>query len=180
MIHHLGDYQLRKPEPSDVDALYEYKNDPTIASMLGGFAAKGYSRIDIANWIDFHNKKPDEVLWSIVHTESARCVGHVGLYEIDHRVRAAEFALLIGDRSAWGQGLGSACTRFAINFAFKQLNLNRIHLSVLESNERAAKVYERCGFLAEGRLRQAQYKDGRYLDIIIMSLLRDEYDANGS
>lgn len=175
MIHRVGDYLLRKPTPDDVDALVAFKNDPGIAALLGGFNAKGYSRADIGRWIEFHNGKSNEVLWAIVHGDSGRCVGHVGLYEIDHRIRSAEFAIMLGDRAVWGQGLGSDCTRYALRFGFDQLNLNRIHLSVLTTNARAVKMYERLGFAEEGRLRQAQYKDGAYIDVILMALLRADW-----
>ncbi len=180
MIHSVGDYVLRKPEPSDIEALYRQKNDPVVAAFLGGFSAKGYARSDLSKWLEYHNQKAGEVLRSIAHAETDICVGHVGLYEIDHRIRSAEFAIMIGDRSAWGMGLGTACTRFAIEFGFEQLNLNRIHLTVLATNPRARAIYTKLGFLEEGRMRQAQYKDGAYIDVFVMGLLRDEYRAEGA
>lgn len=179
MIHTIGDYVLRKPEPGDIDALYRWKNDPEIGAMLGGFSAKGYARGDLAGWIDYHNKKSNEVLWAIAHGDTGSCVGHVGLYEIDHRIRSAEFAILLGDRSVWGRGLGKACTRFAIEFGFQQLNLNRIHLTVMATNPRARGLYEKLGFVQEGCLRQAQFKNGAYIDVVVMGLLAGEYIPPG-
>jgi RimJ/RimL family protein N-acetyltransferase len=166
---------LRKPEPADVKALYRQKNDAEIAAMLGGFST-GYSETDLAEWVEYHRKRSDEVIWIVAREADNECVGHVGLYQIDHRVRSAEFAILLGDRNAWGKGLGLACTRFAADYGFRQLNLNRIHLSVLATNERAIRLYLSAGFREEGRLRQAQYKNGQYVDLILMSLLRDEYE----
>lgn len=175
MNHTIEGCVLRRPEPRDVPVLYQQKNDPAVAPFLGGFST-GYSEADLADWLDLHRKRRDEVLWVIARADNDVCLGHVGLYQIDYRIRSAEFAIMLGDRSTWGKGLGTACTRFAVDYGFGQLNLNRIHLSVLSSNERAVALYERIGFQREGALRQAQYKGGQYLDLIVMSLLRSEYE----
>ena len=168
-------FHLRKPDPGDLEPLYHYKNDPEIASLLGGFHT-GYSRADLEEWIEYHRTRDDEVLWVVADDDLGRCVGHVGLYEIDHRSRKAEFAILLGERSVWGKGLGEACTRFAMACAFEELNLNRLHLGVVEHNRRALRLYEKLGFRLEGRLRQECYQNGRYVDLLIMAILRSEYD----
>ena len=174
MNHQIGDYILRHPEHTDVEDLYEQKNDADIADMLGGFSM-GYSRADLSEWIDYHRKCANEIVWVIAEADTDRCVGHVGLYKIDQRVGSAEFGIMLGDRTVWGKGLGRACTEFAVDYAFTQLNLNRVELSVLATNERAAKLYRSLGFVDEGRLRQAQFKAGQYVDVLLMGLLRSEH-----
>ncbi len=172
-MHEVAGFRLRKLEPSDIDALYVVKNDPEIASMLGGFST-GYSRTDLEGWVEFHRVAKDEALFVIADTKD-RAIGHVGFYKIDHRIRSAEFAIVIGDRSTWGKGLGRACTRFAIEYGFDELNLRRIYLEVLVTNERAVKLYRSLGFVEEGRLRQAQWQQGKYVDVLVMGLLIEEY-----
>jgi RimJ/RimL family protein N-acetyltransferase len=179
MHHFFEGYVVRKPEPRDVEALYRQKNDAEVAGFLGGFTT-GYSRKDLENWVEHHRALRNEALWVIADETSDQAVGHVGLYEIDHRIRTAEFAIMIGDKSRWGVGLGRAGTRFAVDYGFRQLNLNRISLQVLATNPRARALYESLGFVHEGRLRQAQYKNGAYVDVELMSMLRAEYEAHGS
>jgi diamine N-acetyltransferase len=58
---------------------------------------------------------------------------------------------------------------------FNTLNLNRIYLRVVENNPRAIRAYEKAGFIHEGRQRKAEFKGGRYLDFLVMSMLRSEY-----
>ncbi len=174
-MHQLNDnYILRKPEPKDIEALYVQKNNAEVVSLLGGFN-NGYTRQDLANWVDFHRGCKDEILWIIAEKQTDACVGHVGLYKIDHRVRCADFAIMIGDKSAWGEGLGTDCTKFALDYGFNELNLNRITLTVLQTNPRAISLYRKIGFKDEGVLRQAMYKGGRYIDLILMGILRNEY-----
>ncbi|MBE0447473.1 MAG: GNAT family N-acetyltransferase [Actinobacteria bacterium] len=179
MNYHIDNFVLRRPEPADIKALYHYKNDPEIAEMLGGFST-GYSIDDIRDWIEFHRQSKDEVLWVIAEVENNRCIGHVGLYKIDHRIRSAEFAIMIGDRSFLNRGLGRSCTKFALDYAFQMLNLNRIYLTVLSTNNPASNLYRSLGFQEEGRLRQAQYKNGQYIDVLVMGLLRAEYLGHGN
>jgi RimJ/RimL family protein N-acetyltransferase len=177
MNHQVESFLLRRPEFSDIQALYQQKNDPEIASMLGGFST-GYSITDLQRWVEYHSQRKDELLWVIAREDDDRCIGHIGLYQIDHRIRSAEFAIMIGDRSEWGKGVGRTLTKFVLNYGFDELNLNRIHLTALSTNERALRLYRSLGFKHEGTMRQAQYKGGKYIDVIAMGLLREEYGLN--
>lgn len=177
-MHRAGDVMLRRPEPKDLDALYVQKNDPELGALLGGFH-RGYSRADLQAWLEAHRTARDEVLWAIADPRSDACLGHVGLYKIDHRVGTAEFAILLGARPWWGKGVGKACTAFAVSYAFAQLNLRRVYLEVLATNDRAAALYRKLGFKDEGRLRQHQFKNGSYVDVLLMGLMRDEWQHAG-
>jgi RimJ/RimL family protein N-acetyltransferase len=57
------------------------------------------------------------------------------------------------------------------------MNLNRIQLDVMDYNPRAQATYRKCGFVDEGRLRQAWFKEGAYHDSIRMAILRQEFEA---
>ena len=131
----LGLIRLRKPEPTDLEALYQQKNNPEVATRLVGFR-DGYSRSDIAHWIELHSGSENEALY-IITDPNDRCLGHVGLYQIDHRVRSAEFGIDESDTNLWGTGIGRACTTWALGYGFNDLALHRISLDVLETNKRA-------------------------------------------
>lgn len=173
MIFNFDNVILRPPEPCDAERLYEFKNDPEVAALLGGFHM-GYTLAAITEWIEYHRKGKDEILWIIADSTNGACLGHVGLYKIDHRVRSAEFAIMVGAKDHWGKGLGRKVTTFIMNWGFTELNLHRMGLSVLATNERAIKLYVSLGFIEEGRLRAAQFKGGKYIDVIMMSMLENE------
>ena len=59
------------------------------------------------------------------------------------------------------------------------MNLQRVELTVLEDKERARHLYEKCGFVYEGRKRQAKFKNGKFLDMLLYSILRQEYSGGG-
>ena len=92
--------------------------------------------------------------------------------------RWGEIGILIGDKEFWNRGYGTDATRALVRWGFDGLNLNRIWLRVYEDNARAIRCYEKVGFRIEGRLRQDRFRDGRYLDTIIMAILRDEFRAD--
>jgi RimJ/RimL family protein N-acetyltransferase len=128
----------------------------------------------IEEWIDRRAKHSDDLVWAIADRETNACLGHVGFYRIDHRVRACEFAILIGDVPQWGNGMGREISSAVLAYGFNELNMNRIELSVLASNTRALRLYEGLGFAREGLKRQAQYRNGEYLDVVMMALLKAE------
>lgn len=160
---------LRKADLKDIEALYEIKNDKKAAALLGGFS-NGYSKMDIESWIVSHNNNKNEVLYLIETVEESKVIGHVGLYEIDFRTRKAEFAILIAGETNQGKGYGSLCINFMIDYAFNELNIRKITLSLLSENERAKSIYKKKGFIQEGYLKEDQYKNGKYRDIILMAL----------
>lgn len=173
MIHQLADCVLRPVEPRDAQRLYEFKNNIEVAAQLGGFHT-GLALADVTDWVEYHRRKADEVIWTIADRADDLCLGHVGLYKIDHRVRSAEFAIMIGSKNHWGRGIGRAVSRAVVDWSFSELNLNRLCLSVLATNERAIRLYESLGFSEEGRLREAQFRGGRFLDVILMGVLQGE------
>lgn len=171
----LDGYTLRPPEPRDVDDLLPIKNDPEIAALLAG-TARAWSRPNLLDWVEHHRTAQDEAFF-VIADAADRPIGHAALYRIDRAAGTAEFGILLGDRSVWGKGIGSRITRFMIEYGFDALDLRRIFLEVVETNPRAMRVYEKLGFVVEGRLRQHQVRDGRPVDVIVMGLLRADYRA---
>lgn len=101
-------------------------------------------------------------------------VGGIGFHGVDWPDRSAEMGIVIGARGVWGAGYGTDATRALVRWGFGELNLNRVWLRVLEDNVRGIRCYEKVGFRLEGRLRQDRYREGRYVDTLIMGILRDE------
>ena len=113
-----------------------------------------------------------------IHTlPDDRLIGLISLYTLFPARREAFMGIHIGERSDWGKGYGTDALRVLLRYAFGELNLLRVSLSVLEGNERAMRSYEKCGFRYEGRERQAWAYDGRRWDEIYMGLLRDEWQS---
>ena len=104
-------------------------------------------------------------------------MGYVFLAHIleSHRV-AREFGIVIGNKNLWGQGYGKEATKFILEHGFRHLKLHRIQLIVLDFNERALHLYQKLGFVEEGIQREARLVDGKWHDVVMMSILEQEFD----
>jgi RimJ/RimL family protein N-acetyltransferase len=163
-----GDVILRPIEEYDLPFIREFRNDPSVVSVLGGFST-GYSRQDIERWYQAHQNRSDEVLWTIALPEEDRCIGHVGLYQIDYRIGKADFGIVIGNGAHRGRGIGRQVTEAVVRFGFAELGLRKVTLSVLATNSRAIRLYESVGFEREGVLKDDQFRDGAFVDTILMA-----------
>ena len=89
--------------------------------------------------------------------------------------RDAFVGLSIGERANWGKGYGTDMMKVLLRFAFTEVNLLRVTLTVFEYNPRAIRSYEKAGFRHEGRMRKILNRDGRRWDVLFMGVLRDEW-----
>ena len=86
---------------------------------------------------------------------------------------------MIGNTNDRNRGIGTFAVSEMLKHGFGDMNLNRIELEVLASNSRAIHLYHKLGFSEEGLKRQAAYKEGSYVDVICMALLREEWMQQG-
>jgi RimJ/RimL family protein N-acetyltransferase len=104
-------------------------------------------------------------------------VGSVGLFDVDATNGSAGLGISIGDPADTGHGYGGDAMRALLEFGFGRLRLERIWLDVYDHNAAARRLYERLGFVLEGRLRHAIWRDGRFIDVDRMAILADEWAA---
>jgi len=100
--------------------------------------------------------------------------GFIRMDQIDMNNRSVRVGLDIVPEKR-GKGLGTRAFRALLKFCFDHWNMHRLWLCVLEDNEVALRLYRRIGFHEEGRLRKSVFRDGRWKDYIVMSILKDEY-----
>jgi RimJ/RimL family protein N-acetyltransferase len=104
-------------------------------------------------------------------------IGTAGLHNLDLENGHAEFGISIGEKGEWNKGYGTDALLAICDFGFGELRLWRIELEVYEGNARARRSYEKAGFTLEGTLRQRHFAQGRHADVLIMALLRPEWEA---
>jgi len=166
--------RLRAYEKSDADALFRWFADEEVTRWLGppNFPSRAHQE----KFIELAQASSDDAKYFAIETLEGKLVGDCGLRFIDWKSRKAEFFITIGEKQFWGKGLGSDALRIVIRVAFDKMNLNRLWLTVLVDNPRAVRCYEKCGFVREGLLKQESYVDGKYRDVLLMALLRENYD----
>jgi RimJ/RimL family protein N-acetyltransferase len=170
--------RLRAPERRDIPRFVDWLNDPEVTAGL--LLALPFSQADEETWFDNMLKRPMEehpLTIEIKGDEGWFAIGNFGFHNIDWRCRSSEVGIVIGEKSLWNMGYGTEVMRLMLKHGFNTLNLNRIALEVYENNPRAIRSYEKAGFFLEGCKRQGMYKDGHYIDILLMSVLRSEWQG---
>jgi diamine N-acetyltransferase len=164
---------LRAIEREDLPRYVQWLNDPAVLEYFGRCVPLSMAREE--QWFAQMLQDPSDI--SLAVEFEGRHVGGAGFRRIDERNRSAEAGLLIGVPDLWNQGLGADVLQALLGFGFEQMNLQRIYLRVFAAHEQAIHLYEKAGFRHEGCWRQAEFRHGRYYDLLWMSILRDEWSA---
>jgi RimJ/RimL family protein N-acetyltransferase len=166
--------KLRGLENADVDALLRWHSDEEVTDFLGPFdypvtRASEERYVALASTTDFQRA-------FIIETFDAVAIGECGLRGFNWKSRNCELFITIGDKTYWGKGYGADAVRILTRLAFDKLNLHRMWLTVLSTNRRAIRCYEKCGFVSEGVYKEGSYVAGRYVDVVTMGLIRPPAD----
>jgi ribosomal-protein-alanine N-acetyltransferase len=105
-------------------------------------------------------------------------VGTVGVYWNSERSRRAELAYALA-RPLWGRGLATEAARIVIEHAFRAMGAHRVEAPCVAENRGSARVMEKLGMRLEGTRRRALFHRGRYWDVELRAILRDEWAALG-
>lgn len=167
-------YYLREIEQKDLIEINKWRNDEELISCLGAPFRYINLEVDQKWYNNYMVHRGTQVRCAIVDEESDDILGLISLISIDHISGSAELHLMIGNEKSRGKGAGTFAVQEILNHAFNNLNLRRVELTVLEDNTSAIRLYEKMGFIKEGIKRQAKYKNGRYVNMILYSILRDE------
>lgn len=168
--------RLRAVEPEDAENAFRWINDREVTRGL--MARYPFSLETERDWVKGAAKPLDFTdVRLAVETKDGLHIGHCGLHRGSAENRHAELGIMIGEKEYWGRGFGTDTMLTLLRFAFEQMNLHKVTLGVFEFNERGLAMYTKLGFVEEGRFREDQFRDGRYWDIVRMSILRREYEA---
>jgi RimJ/RimL family protein N-acetyltransferase len=166
---------LRAAEAEDAAAYHRWANDPQVTHTLELRYPSSLASFEEALAAP---PEPDGIVLGFsIENADGELIGRIGLRAIDRDNGHAELGIVIGEADAWGQGYGAEATRLLLRFAFEELRLNKVYLGVLEYNERALRLYARCGFHRDGRRRQHHFHRGTFWDVLDLSILRSEFEA---
>lgn len=166
--------RLRAIERSDIPLFVRWFNDPDVLQYLAMYIPMSEAAEE--RWFDAQLEDEKSHVF-VMETLEGVAIGNLGLFDIDWKNRSAACGVSICEKAYWDQGYGADALRTLLRFAFGEMNLNRIYLSVYDFNARAIRCYEKIGFSHEGRLRQSRFTGGRYVDELVMSMLRREWDV---
>jgi len=160
--------EIRRAEPDDCSAIYEMFRSPKVyeGTLQLPYPSREQWRKRISMETDGR--------YNLVAVSGEHVIGMVSVHTFPERPRRRHVGKIgISVTDAWqGKGVGKALMQAAIDLADKWLNLTRLELEVYSDNDAAIRLYERFGFEREGVLRQHAFRDGRFVDSIMMARLR--------
>ncbi len=166
---------LRRLDEGDLEKEFQWLNDPEVTRLTQGNYSLPVTRAQVREL--FSEAVQGRRLFFAVETKDGTLIGDAALHPIDEKNRIGELLITIGEKDRWNKGYGTDAILLLLGLAFQEINLQKVELKVFEYNERAIRVYERCGFQREGTRRRALFRDGRYYDQILMGILREEFDT---
>jgi RimJ/RimL family protein N-acetyltransferase len=173
--------RLVSPEPEvAAERIAKWMCDSEFVRLMDTDPARLLSVDKYKEWFEkdmVDDEKNDELFFLIQTFPENQPIGLIGLDGIRWTHGDAWVGIGLGERDYWGKGYGSDAIRILLRYAFSELNLHRLSLSVFEYNRRAIRSYQKVGFVDEGRARQFLNRDGQRYDLLFMGILRAEWEG---
>jgi RimJ/RimL family protein N-acetyltransferase len=167
---------LRDYRQEDLPAIRDWVNDRQTIRYLSSRFWMPQSITDTSDFLSHAmSAGTNGAYFIIAQRESEAYLGQIDLFSINWRLRSAEMGMVIAREKNRGQGVGVEAILLLLEYAFAILGLNRVELEVAAENTRALRCYQKAGFQQEGVKRKAFMVDGQYADLVMMSVLADEW-----
>jgi RimJ/RimL family protein N-acetyltransferase len=145
----------------------EWANDPELMRLMD--RKQPVTPVEHEAWFASLPRRADCAYFAIETLDGRAHIGNVWLWDIDRRHRKAELRVVVGDRSARGQGLGAEAIDRLCRYASDTLGLHRVYAYVLGINPSARRAFERAGFTLEGTLRDDRWAVDRFIDTYLLA-----------
>lgn len=161
---------LRPVERDDLITLRPWRNNRNLRNQTHGFRFPVNEDMENA-WFEKNivGAPPNKAIFAINRPQDDSLAGIAQLDGIDSVHRNARLGIFLGNETDRGTGLGKSALQELLDFGFQDLNLTKIYLYVNSSNPSAIKLYEKTGFVLEGKLKNHYFCDGTWEDLLIMS-----------
>lgn len=167
--------RLAAPDASDIDIVQHWSDDAEFLRRLQLSPVRPLSAAEIPQSYLGGSSGANHIHFRLRTLRDDRLVGYVVLYDIYWNLQTANVGIAIGDPADRGCGYGRDGMELILRYAFHELNLHRVALTVLARNTSAQLLYEATGFKVEGILRDSDYRDGVRGDDVMMSILAPEW-----
>jgi len=173
----VGEYvSLRPMRPEEVKLIHAWANNPDVLPFWYG-RIKSLAEIKSDYAADYFTDDDPYTGRCFAIEKEKIPIGMICYNRIDQDNRNVELDMMLGEKEYWNRGLGSDALRIFIRYLFSNFNLNRIWLGTYAYNQRALRAYEKVGFKREGILREDGFIQGKFVDTVVLSILRREYDV---
>ncbi len=146
-------------------------NDPEVCKY-NSHGEVVYTKEMAINFVNSIKDDSSKIVLAVYLKRKNIHIGNISLQKIDKKNKSAEIAYIFGEKEYWGKGLATEASQPLIDYAFKVLDLHRLYFGTHVDNIGMQKVGEKLGFKKEGVLKDAQYKNGKYNDVVIYGVIK--------
>lgn len=164
---------IRAIEKEDLKFLKEMLDDEKIETMTVGDHLP-ISLYQQEQWYT-NNIGKESFLKYMIETPNDGAVGLISLEDLDWKNRSVCVGLKLMEKKCSTTGVGIDAFMAILRYVFDELQMQRAWAVTLEYNQASLNMQKLCGFVVEGKNRKALYKHGQYHDLVLTSLLREEY-----
>lgn len=168
------DVSLRFFLEDDIPNKIEWINNPNNNYYLHYDIPLEYSKT--LNW--FNNKNNDTRVDCVIEFNNIP-VGLIGLLNIDNYNKKAEYYICLGEENYKGKGIAKTATKLILDYAFDELNLNKVYLNVDAENLVACALYDKVGFECEGTFKMDLFHHNKFIDRKRYAILSSNYNSKG-
>jgi RimJ/RimL family protein N-acetyltransferase len=168
-----GKIELRRHARENYHLYAEWYGDPEIWHLTS-WAPSPLKRSAVERLFEDRELSRTEDSFAIHIKDEDEPIGVISLTNKSEANESADLSVIVGHRDDRHRGYGTEAIDRLLRYAFEELGLNRIGLSVFEFNEEAISAYEKLGFVEEGRIRQAIKRPSGFHDAILMGILKSE------
>lgn len=166
---------LRRMEMNDAQDMFDYGRDPEVARHVLWEAYTSVSQV--RTYIRSMQRKyrlADPASWCIERREDGRVIGTIGYmwYQQEHAAAEVGYSLA---RDCWNQGLMTEALTRVLAYSFETMSMHRVEAQHEVENPASGAVMTKCGMTYEGRLRGRLFNKGRYVDVQLYAMLREDW-----
>ncbi len=170
---------LRKMSVYDSGDMYDYARRPIVTKyLLWEEHESEQQTYDFLSYVSDAYKRGDYFDWAVTLTDSGKMIGTCGFTSFDFDHGRVEVGYVLNP-DFWGQGIATEAVGAVIEFAFTELNANRVEIHFIEGNNASLRVAEKCGMTFEGYLKQYMLIKGEYKNIGFAAITRDQFAYRG-
>ncbi|HWR39478.1 MAG TPA: UDP-4-amino-4,6-dideoxy-N-acetyl-beta-L-altrosamine N-acetyltransferase [Patescibacteria group bacterium] len=171
----MNNYSLRRIEKDDLQQVLTWRNSENIRRLM--LSDSLISWAEHCHWFDRLQER-DDCDFQIFCVDGQR-VGTVSFSDIDRGNGRCRWGFYVGEEFSAG-GYGSILAYHGLEYAFSQYTLHKIMAEVVDFNKKSLHFHSKLGFVETGLLKEHLLRAGKYVDVVLLSLFRRDWEVKKS
>lgn len=169
---------LRKVTKDDANSILTYLSDKEVMKYYGLEPFKSINdALDEISWYQSIHKNKTGIRWGITLKEQGVVIGSCGFLNMVSQHFRTEIGFELS-KEHWGKGIAGEAVEAIICYGFEHMNFQRIEALIEPANLSSQKLVEKMGFIREGLLRNYEYTGGKFDNLFMYSLLKQDFETS--